>query len=411
MRRKINAGRMGTIPAWYNLANSLALEYHSIVQKLCHKITIPVIWIFLLLASCSQPKTPDNINSMVLTEPLPTLTATSMPTFTPTVTSTATVVPIPTQTPIPVTTIAFTGVIVPARCVQAAIDERGDANYVYDEVRDILQGADLAVGVFNATMSDRVNHIGCQHTWDLVGGPENADALEAAGFDVMSVATNHIQDCGFLPCGDNAFFDTLANLDRVGIQHVGAGANLEEALEPIVVEVNGIRFGFVSLGDINERVFADGTTAGIAVLSDQNLQTAIDAAREISDVVIVMPHSGPEDYPEVMPQQNYWARHAVEYGADLVVITHAHILQGYEYLDGVPVFYSLGNFVFDQIWARDHQQGVILKVMFEGTSIVDFEFIPTVVDQDGTVHLAAGEEKTEILERIETLHQELVEGD
>lgn len=381
------------------------------MQKLCHKTIILVIWISVLISGCSQaiaPPTPE----METSEPSPTSTSTALPTptQTPGHTPTATIIPTPTETQIPVTRIAFTGVIVPARCVQAAIDEREDAHYVYDEVRDILVGADITVGVFNATMSDRVNHIGCQRTWDLVGGPENADALEAAGFDVMSVATNHIQDCGFTSCGDNAFFDTLENLDRVGIQAVGGGANLEEALQPVVVEINGIRFGFVSLGDINERVFADGNTAGIAVLSDQNLRYAIDAAREVSDVVIVLPHSGPEDYPEVMPQQKYWARHSVEYGADLVVMTHAHILQGYQYLDEVPIFYSLGNFVFDQIWARDHQQGAILTITFEGTSIVGFEFIPTVVDQDGTVHLAAGEEKDEILDRIETLHMELVEG-
>lgn len=381
------------------------------MQKLCHKTIILVIWISVLISGCSQAialPTPE----METSEPSPTSTSTALPTptQTPGHTPTATIIPTPTETQIPVTRIAFTGVIVPARCVQAAIDEREDAHYVYDEVRDILVGADITVGVFNATMSDRVNHIGCQRTWDLVGGPENADALEAAGFDVMSVATNHIQDCGFTSCGDNAFFDTLENLDRVGIQAVGGGANLEEALQPVVVEINGIRFGFVSLGEINERVFADGNTAGIAVLSDQNLRYAIDAAREVSDVVIVLPHSGPEDYPEVMPQQKYWARHSVEYGADLVVMTHAHILQGYQYLDEVPIFYSLGNFVFDQIWARDHQQGAILTITFEGTSIVGFEFIPTVVDQDGTVHLAAGEEKDEILDRIETLHMELVEG-
>lgn len=315
----------------------------------------------------------------------------------------------PSPTPVRRTTLAFTGVIAPARCVQAAIDEKGDPNYIYDKVRDILTKADITVGVFNATMSDQIKHIGCQTTWDLVGGPENADALQKAGFDVMSVATNHIQDCGFTSCGDTAFFDTLKNLERVGIKHVGAGENLEDALKPVVVEVNGIRFGFVSLGEINERVFADQNTPGIAVLNNINLEEAINAVKEISDIVIVLPHSGPEDYPEVRPQQKYWARHAVMYGADLVVINHAHVVQGYQFLKEVPVFYSLGNFVFDQIWARDHQQGAILLVTYEDTELVDFEFIPTIVEQDGTVHLAVGDEKREVLERIEDLAGDLIE--
>jgi poly-gamma-glutamate capsule biosynthesis protein CapA/YwtB (metallophosphatase superfamily) len=65
------------------------------------------------------------------------------------------------------------------------------------------------------------------------------------------------------------------------------------------------------------------------------------------------------------------------------------------------VLYGLGNFVFDQIWARDHQQGVILLVTFQETTMVGFDFIPTVVLQDGTVLLADEIESMEIIERIE----------
>ncbi len=141
---------------------------------------------------------------------------------------------------------------------------------------------------------------------------------------------------------------------------------------------------------------ADRDIPGIAFLSNKNLESAISSVSEIADVVIVLPHSGPEDYPELTAQQKYWARYSVEYGADLVVMTHAHILQGYQIMDQVPVFYSLGNFVFDQSWARDHQQAAILLVKFEGPELIGFEFIPTVVDQDGTVHLADPGEKEKI---------------
>jgi hypothetical protein len=208
---------------------------------------------------------------------------------------TPTLSPTPTQPPI--TTLLFTGVIVPARCVQAAIDERGDHDYLYDEVREIIQSADLAVGTLNATMSDYPPHTGCVPTYVLVGDSENADALARSGFDVMSVATNHIKNCGLTNCGDRAFFDTLANLERVGILPVGAGANHAEAMRPVVVELNGVRFGIVSLGQIESMAFAGEDTPGIAVLNQENLEEAIDAAREVSDVVVVMPHWGPEDVP------------------------------------------------------------------------------------------------------------------
>ncbi len=132
--------------------------------------------------------------------------------------------PSATPTVPPITQLLFTGVIVPARCVQAAIDKNGDPNYPYQEVKDIIQQADLAIGTFNATMSDYPPHTGCVRTFVLVGGSNNADALQWAGFDVMSVATNHIKNCGLTNCGDRAFFDTLENLRRVGILPVGAGS-------------------------------------------------------------------------------------------------------------------------------------------------------------------------------------------
>jgi hypothetical protein len=115
----------------------------------------------------------------------------------------------PSPTPLPRITLLFTGVIVPARCVQAEIDARNDASYVYDNVRELIQGADLAVGTLNTTLSDYPPHTGCRFTYVLVSDARSAVAAGEAGFDVMSVATNHIKNCGIGDCGDRAFLDTL----------------------------------------------------------------------------------------------------------------------------------------------------------------------------------------------------------
>jgi len=309
--------------------------------------------------------------------------------------------------PLPQTTLLFTGVIVPARCVQAAIDMRGDSDYLFDEVRDSLSQADLAVGTLNATISDYPPHTGCIPTYVLVGGAQNADALAHAGFDLMSVATNHIKNCGLTNCGDRAFFDTLDNLRRVGILPIGAGKDLAEAMQPVVVEVNGVRFGFVSLGQLEPIAFASQDSPGIAVLNEENLHAAIAAARRVSDVVIAMPHWGPEEAPMPNWSQRQLARLAVEAGADLVVGNHTHVVQALEEINRVMVFYGLGNFVFDQDWARDHQQGVILKVLFEGKRFISYELIPTHVDGDGRVHIADAEEASEVLARIAEVSRSL----
>jgi poly-gamma-glutamate capsule biosynthesis protein CapA/YwtB (metallophosphatase superfamily) len=316
--------------------------------------------------------------------------------------------PIPPTSPGPkLTTLLFTGVIVPARCVQAAVDERDDPDYPYAEVREIITQADLAVGTLNATISDYPARTGCVSTYVLVGGSENADALARAGFDVMSVATNHIKNCGESNCGDRAFLDTLDNLRRVDILPVGAGDNLARAMQPVVATLNGIRFGIVSLGQIEPLAFAGENSPGIAVLDEESLRAAIKVAREVSDVVIAMPHWGPEDVPTPNWIQRDLARVAVEAGADLVVGNHTHVVQAVEDLDGVMVFYGLGNFVFDQNWARDHQQGVILQVSFDGDRYAGYEFIPTHVDGDGRVHIAGADEAAEILDRIEEVSPNL----
>jgi poly-gamma-glutamate synthesis protein (capsule biosynthesis protein) len=293
----------------------------------------------------------------------------------------------------------FTGVIVPARCVQAAIDASGDPDFPYAEVKDLIQKADLAVGTFNATMSDFPPHTGCVRTYVLVGSPENADAMQRAGFDLMSVATNHIKNCGLANCGDRAFFDTLDNLRRVGILPVGAGKDHAEAMQPVVVTLGGVRFGFVSLGQIEPMAFAGVDTPGIAILTEENLRAAIAAARQVSDVVIAMPHWGPEDVSLPNWIQRDLAKVAVEAGADVVVGNHTHVVQAIQEIDGVPVFYGLGNFVFDQD-LNDHQQGVILLLRFEGGKYAGYELAPTHVDHDGRVHIAGEAEAAEILERI-----------
>jgi poly-gamma-glutamate synthesis protein (capsule biosynthesis protein) len=345
---------------------------------------------------------------LIPTRPIPTQSPD--PSQTPNPTST-TVKPTPqiTQTPTssPTTSLLFTGVIVPARCVQAAIDATGNSDYLYDEVREIISQADLAIGTLNATISDFPPHTGCVPTYVLVGGSENADALARAGFDMMSVATNHIKNCGLSNCGDRAFFDTLENLRRVGISPVGAGENLQDAMEPLVVEVNGIRFGFVSLGQLEPLAFAAEEKPGIAVLNEDNLRSAIQAAKQVSDVVVVLPHWGPEDVPVPSWSQRELAQLAVDAGADLVVGNHTHVVQAIQDIDGVMVFYGLGNFVFDQNWELDHQQGVILEVTFQGAEMVDYKLIPTHVDLDGRVHIAGEQEAAEILARIDQVSRSL----
>jgi hypothetical protein len=371
------------------------------------------------LTACQTPAAPPALGAPPLLEPtlpgatLVAVTPSSAPSPTivpspiPSASPSPSITPLPSPTSVPRITLLFTGIIVPARCVQAGIDKRNDPGYPYAEVAGMIREADLAVGTLNATISDYPPPTGCVPTFVLVGDSRNAAALAEAGFDVMSVATNHIKNCGLSNCGDRAFLDTLENLHLANVLPVGAGSNLAEALMPVVVTVKGVRFGFVSLGQIEAMAFAAEDTPGIAVLDDDNLRSAIAAAREVSDVVIAMPHWGPEYSSNPNPYQLHFAKVAVEAGADLVVGNHTHVVQAVQEIEGVQVFYGLGNFVFDQNWSEETQQGVILRVEFEGERYLGYELIPTRVDGEGRVRLAEEPEATEILERIRTASSRL----
>ena len=91
----------------------------------------------------------------------------------------------------------------------------------------------------------------------------------------------------------------------------------------------------------------------------------------------------------------------MEAGADVVVGNHTHVVQAIQKLNGIDVFYGLGNFVFDQTWDLAHQQGVMLLLHFYGTDYTGYDLIPTHVDGDGAVHIAGPDEAEEILQRIE----------
>jgi poly-gamma-glutamate capsule biosynthesis protein CapA/YwtB (metallophosphatase superfamily) len=262
----------------------------------------------------------------------------------------------------------------------------------------------------NTTLSDLSTHTGCIVTFVLVSDSRSAKAAGEAGFDVMSVATNHIKNCSGASCGDNynrAFFDTLDNLRANNIQPVGAGMNQEDALQTAVAEVKGIRFGFVSLGMVEPNAFAGEDSPGIAELTDENLRTAIVNARGESDVVIAMPHWGPEDSSDPNSYQLHFAQVAVEAGADVVVGNHTHVVQAIQQINGIDVFYGLGNFVFDQNWDLAHQQGVILQLHFYGKEYAGYDLIPTHVDGDGTVHIAGAAEAEQVLQRIQDASEAL----
>jgi poly-gamma-glutamate synthesis protein (capsule biosynthesis protein) len=312
----------------------------------------------------------------------------------------ATIVPSPT--PEPVTTLLFTGDIIPARCAYARMLETGDYNAAFQPLRDTLTGADITVGTLDSTLAGSAAPLGCTPTFNLAGPVAFADALGYAGFDVMSHAANHIKDCGNAVCGDAAVTETIANLRRNSIEPAGSGATFDAARAPAIVERNGVRFAFLAYDDVAAYYNATATSAGSAPLDLVTIIDDIARAREIAEVVIVLPHWGVEYTATPTSRQREAARVAAFAGADLVVGNHPHWVQAHERIGGMFVAYALGNFVFDQDWSVETQQGAMLEVTFTGTRLTKTRYLPIRIYDEYQPRLADPAEASVIIDRIES---------
>ncbi len=302
----------------------------------------------------------------------------------------------------PVTHLLFTGDLIPARCTYAKVrDLGGDFTLPFVPLHDLLNAADITIGTLDATASDAGTPFGCTPTFSLAAPAAAVDGFRYAGYDVIAHAANHIKDCGIEPCGNQAMLETEANLRAVGIRAVGSGRNLTEARAPVVVERNGVYFAFLAYDDIAGYYHASADEPGSAPLDPGSVAEDVAAARRVANVVIIVPHWGVEYTASPSDRQREFARAAAAAGADMIVGNHPHWVQAHERIGAMFVAYALGNFVFDQDWSLETQQGALLDVTFTGTRITATRYIPVHIYDQYQPRVADGPEARQILDRIE----------
>ena len=293
-----------------------------------------------------------------------------------------------------------TGDIIPARCVYAKQRDYGDFAHAFREVGPWLSQADITVGSLDASISDAGRPFGCTPTFNLLAPAQSVEGLAYAGFDVITVATNHAKDCGQNSCGDQAFFDTLDILRSNGIEPVGGGRDLSEARRPAMLEVRGVTFAFLGADQIASYYHAAEGVPGVAPLTEPFLREDVAAAAVQADVVVVLPQWGVEYTNNPTTSQRSLAAAAAEAGADLVIGNHPHWVQAVELIDGTYVAYALGNFVFDQDWSLPTRQGVVLEAAFHGGELKGVRLHPIQIIDQHQPTFANPAETSEILGRI-----------
>lgn len=275
----------------------------------------------------------------------------------------------PPPPPPPLYQLLFVGDIMLDRGVRYYVDRvgNGDFRFPFERIATLTRGADVAFGNLEGPLSDRGREAGNLYSFRMP--TSSLEGLTYAGFDVLSLANNHIGDWGF-----EALHDTAARLVAAGIAPVGVTA--PAASSTAFLTVGDAKVAFLAFADFEPQYRGQKAAPFISFAEEEAVRSAIRAARESADLVAAAFHWGDEYLKDPNARQEKLAHLAVDAGADLVVGSHPHILQPLEEYRGKYIAYSLGNFVFDQNFSADTMTGGALSATVVGKVITDVELRP-----------------------------------
>jgi poly-gamma-glutamate synthesis protein (capsule biosynthesis protein) len=240
-------------------------------------------------------------------------------------------------------------------------------------VRKLISSADIAIANFENPAPDDPTYHTTGTTFSA--DPKLIDGLKNAGIDYVSLANNHIRDAG-----GPGLLQTIKNVTKRGIKVSGAGKNLAAAREPGVLEAGGAKVAILAYDAIAGGYHATATKIGSAPLQANLVKQDVAAARAAgADIVIVFPHWGTEYDPTPFASQQNLARMIIDSGADMVIGNHAHWAAAMEVYEGKPIWYALGNFVFDQTWSEPTMEGITLELTFRGSQLAQVHIRPHII--------------------------------
>jgi poly-gamma-glutamate capsule biosynthesis protein CapA/YwtB (metallophosphatase superfamily) len=247
------------------------------------------------------------------------------------------------------TSIVLAGDIMLGRSVMTKSLGINNPSYPFIKVADRLNRADI-------TFADLENPIiaNCPYSdsgFKFCADPRMVEGLKFAGIDVVSLANNHT-----LNYGAEGLAETEKILNLNGIKWVGNG-NVE------VIEKEGTKFGFLGFDFVDK------------LPKDFDYQLVKDSKSKV-DVLIIMVHWGVEYSLQPTERQKLIAENLINVGADVVAGSHPHWVQTVNYINRKPVFYSLGNFIFDQDWSEETKQGLAVQLTYQNNVLVNEKQLP-----------------------------------
>lgn len=254
----------------------------------------------------------------------------------------------------------------------------GRSREVLADMETVLGGKDLSIVNLEAPLTERNAPIPKTGP-NLRAHPATAALLEAGGFDVAACANNHIGDHG-----GGGVTDTLRVLRDHGIGAVGAGEDSERAAAPLFVERGGLRIAVLAFAEHEFGTAAPGKPGASALDPLENIRR-IRSAAAAADATLVLIHGGNEYNPVPSPRMMQTYRAFAEAGATAVIGGHTHCPQGIENWNGVPIVYSLGNFLFD--WQPERTglwyHGQAVRIRIDAAGALSLTRLPYAFSADG----------------------------
>lgn len=301
------------------------------------------------------------------------------------------------------------------------IQHRPDPASAFINVRETLARADLVYANLEGLLVKSEGpdkDIPEKKGWTHLGA-DAVNGIKAGGIQVVGCANN-------VAYGRANIMKSLAVLDAAGIPHCGAGQNIEKAHEPVIAVRKGVRIGFLQYSArwyVEDRQVATNTLPGIARILSRDGVTIDDSdfgrflsdirrLRTVVDIVVVCTHNRDGESPSTLagvtdpkfiplrerdgasvrsllaqgePYQRVLARAAIDAGADIVIGTGSHVLQGVEVYKGKAVFYCLADFAFDWSAERNLKEGLLVRLVAEGKNLASVSFVPVSRDANDNV--------------------------
>ncbi|MES9792247.1 CapA family protein [Priestia megaterium] len=267
------------------------------------------------------------------------------------------------------------GDIMFGRNVEKVANRYGQDN-LFRYVKPYFEKADYSTGNFEHPVTLSKKYAEQEKYIHLQTDAQSVKTLKNLNLSVLNVANNHSMD--YL---ENGLNDTIKTFNKSDLDFVGIGKNIKDASKINYQTVNGVKIATLGFTDAYVAdSAANQNNPGILPAKPEIFIPLIEEAKENADLVVVHAHWGQEYDTTPSPRQEGLAKAMADSGADIILGHHPHVLQSVDVYKNTVIFYSLGNFVFDQGWSASRESAIVqYKLKKDGTA--RFEITPVLIKE------------------------------